>query len=116
MRQINLENTQPGMVLAKDLYDRNGRLILKEGTSITEQHLRTFKVWRITALFVHMTGEQEKVEEERIDPDVQKRVDFKLKQKFRNADLSHPFMDMLYQNCQLRALAAALKSEKPHGT
>lgn len=36
------------MVLAADVKDRRGRLIMPSGTTITDRHLRSFKMWGVT--------------------------------------------------------------------
>ncbi|MGZ3595494.1 MAG: HDOD domain-containing protein, partial [Syntrophales bacterium] len=45
---INLEDIQVGMVLAGDIRERSGRVLLASGSEITENHLRVFKMWGIT--------------------------------------------------------------------
>jgi len=35
-RKVNIEDTQPGMILVRDILDRRGRLVVSKGTVITE--------------------------------------------------------------------------------
>lgn len=117
MREITLENAEVGLVLAGDLHDSNGRLILKKGTVLTESHLHTLKARRIATLSVDdLPDEKPKVEEKRVDPVLAKKVDLRLKQKFRNADVTHPFMKILYKSCEAKLIAQGSKTRKSNGS
>ncbi len=43
MARINRNDLKVGMVLAEDIRDRNGRLLLNTGTELTEKNLRVLK-------------------------------------------------------------------------
>ena len=47
MPMITLENLEPGMVLAGEVRDRNGRLLLGEGAELEAKHLLIFRTWGI---------------------------------------------------------------------
>jgi hypothetical protein len=47
MSKINFNDIQPGMILASDVLNKNGGLLLKEGTVLSEKHIRIFKTWGI---------------------------------------------------------------------
>ena len=63
MAQINLNDIQPGMVLASSVFNKNGGLLLKEGSTLTEKHIRIFKTWGVTEADI-VGYDKEKVEEE----------------------------------------------------
>ena len=44
---VALENLKPGMVLADDVRDRNGRLLLGKGAELEAQNLFIFRTWGI---------------------------------------------------------------------
>lgn len=110
MKDVALENIKPGMRLAKDVYDRNGRLILASGTEIAETHLRTFKVWRVTSICVEAAASNEGAGfADTMNPAVKKRLEVRFKQLFQNADVSHPFMQRLYEFAFNRSLRFKLR-------
>ncbi len=52
MNNIFLENIRPGMVLAQDVHDCNGRFLLSKGLNLSEKHLRILKIWGVSELAV----------------------------------------------------------------
>ena len=52
MGKIFLENIKPGMILAQDVHDCNGRFLLSKGLHLSEKHLRILKIWGISELEV----------------------------------------------------------------
>ena len=47
MAQLNLNDIQPGMVLAAPVFNKNGSLLLQKGIVLTEKHVKIFKTWGI---------------------------------------------------------------------
>jgi len=43
--KVPTENLISGMLLAADVRDRNGRLLLKAGTELTDKHLHILRSW-----------------------------------------------------------------------
>lgn len=52
MRQLPLSQLKPGMVLAEEVRDRNGRLLLEAGVELGERHLRIFRIWGVLEVVV----------------------------------------------------------------
>jgi hypothetical protein len=50
MVKVKIKDLQEGMILADNVRDQNGMLIVSQGQSISEKHLRTFKSWGITEI------------------------------------------------------------------
>lgn len=44
---VTLENIEPGMVLAANLVDKSGRLLLGKGVEIQDKHILIFRTWGI---------------------------------------------------------------------
>lgn len=109
MKEVSLENIKPGMRLAKDVHDRNGRLILPAGTEIAEAHLRTLKVWRVVSVSVEAGSEEPPAPGDALNPVIKKRLEIRFKQLFQNADVSHPFMQRLYEYGFNRAVRVKMK-------
>ena len=64
MAQINLNDLQPGMVLAAPVYNKNEGLLLQKGVSLTDKHLKIFKTWGVTEADVE-GYDKDKVEDDR---------------------------------------------------
>ena len=47
MGSVRLKMLKPGMVLADDVRDVKGRLLLMRGKPIGTEHIRIFKMWGI---------------------------------------------------------------------
>jgi len=47
MSMVALENLEPGMVLATDVFDKSGRLLLGEGVELVAKHLIIFRTWGV---------------------------------------------------------------------
>ena len=92
MGVINIADIRADMVLAADVKDRQGRVLLKEGEAITEKHLKIFKMWGVTDLDIR--GVDQAVIEaraaEEIDPALLEAAERVARDKFRHADANDP--------------------------
>jgi len=92
MGVINIADVRPDMVLAADVKDRHGHVLLKEGETITDKHVKIFKMWGITDLDVR--GVDQAVIEaraaEEVDPEVLEAAERVARDKFRHADGEDP--------------------------
>ncbi len=68
MGLMYLENIKPGMVLAEDIRDYNGRFLLGKGLAIQEKHLRIFKIWGISQADIQGVDDQEGFASSATDP------------------------------------------------
>jgi hypothetical protein len=96
------------MVLAENAVDRNGRVLLKAGTELTEKHLKVFKTWGLTEANIEGISREDVVDSvaEQVDPQLLEEVDQRLRVLFQHVDLEHPAMAELFR---LRKLACAVK-------
>jgi hypothetical protein len=44
---LSISQLKPGMILATDVTDTNGRLLLSKGQSIAPKHMNIFKMWGV---------------------------------------------------------------------
>lgn len=49
MARLPLDSLQAGMILSADAIDPNGRVLLRAGVTLTESHLRVFRMWGLGA-------------------------------------------------------------------
>jgi len=59
MGHLPLTSLKPGMVLAAEVRDRNGRLLLDAGIELEQRHLRIFRIWGVAEVAVTTAGEEE---------------------------------------------------------
>ena len=96
----------PGSVLADDVRDRTGRLLLPAGMPLKERHLRVLMIWGVTEVVawcetgdVH-SGEDEGQSEDQgdgPDPHVLAQAEAVAGDAFRHCDLDMPVMRALYE-------------------
>lgn len=91
MGLIRINQINPGMILAADVLDRTGRVILRAGLHLTALHLKTLKSWGVSEADIQ-GAENEKLE---VKPEVSAPVDARLKEAFRHTDQAHPAMKEL---------------------
>ena len=101
---INLEDIQVGMILAGDIRERSGRILLAGGSEITEKHLRVFKMWGITEADIKDVEKEEIAANivARLDPSLFQNVQSQVRERFCLADMEHPFVEELFRLVTLR--------------
>ena len=109
MPKMNINDIEPGMVLAEDLTTSEGRMLLPRGSVVTEAHLRTCRVWGITEASIQ--GDEEEDEHptslDQLDPEVLDACKIMAAQRFVLNPSSHPAvqeMAKLYVLRQARGL------------
>jgi hypothetical protein len=103
MTSVNVDNLEPGMVLADDVRDSKGRLLLAKGATIASKHLLIFRTWGIVAAAI------EGGEDLPADPlpagisqaEMEQARDFLLS-AYRHVDLNQPVMAELLRLASLR--------------
>ena len=92
---VNLEQMRPEMVLAADIIDESGRLLLPSGTTVSEKHLRFCQMWGVSeAEIVTSEGEPPTVEAV-VDPARVEAARTAVLPRFRHVDSTHPVIDAL---------------------
>ncbi len=92
MAKVSIDNLVPGMLLASDLHDRNGRLLLKAGTELTDRGLYLLRTWgAVEAEIANCDDDRESAPaDDAIDPELWAAVETRITPLFRHADLDHP--------------------------
>jgi len=88
---INIDDLQPGMVLAADLRSSQGRMLLPKGSALTEKGLRTCKIWGVTEADV-VGVREEQIEASHLnelDPDVLTACKALARRRFMLSDMRH---------------------------
>lgn len=101
MAILQLDALQPGMVLAADAIHLNGRVLLRVGGTLTEQHLRVFRMWGLSEADI-VGADPERLHDEKLaaaDPVCVERERAALNDRFHHTDSSHPVMVELFRWC-----------------
>jgi len=108
-----LAQVRPGMVLAEDVRDVNGRLLLSRGKTIGAEHIRIFKMWGVSRVAVR--GETEPAADPPgVDPRQLEALRRELEPRFRHADRGHPAVaEMLRAAALYRAARRLPPPEAP---
>lgn len=89
---INIVDVRPDMVLAADVKDRHGHVLLKAAEIVTEKHVKIFKMWGVTDLDVEGV-DQEAIEAraaEEFSPELLQAAERVMQERFRHADGDDP--------------------------
>lgn len=98
------------MVLADDVEDRRGRLLLPSGVTLQDKHVRSFRMWGITHVSVDVDADG--IEgQDRLEPWAMEAAEAELQELFRNAGVDHSFLQQLYDFCRGRR-ATAIQSRE----
>jgi hypothetical protein len=111
---ILLEDIQPGMILNNNLKDRSGRILLGEGTEITEKHLRILKMWGVLEADIQGVERESVMQKVNIpfDPALQEEVETELNQQFRHTDRQHPLISELFRLISQRRILHRLEKKQ----
>ncbi|MFZ5805960.1 MAG: hypothetical protein ACOY3I_01950 [Verrucomicrobiota bacterium] len=52
MKRVKCSKLQPGMVLAEDVFGRNGEIIIPIGAQLTEKSIKLLELWAIPSIAV----------------------------------------------------------------
>jgi len=117
MRRVSVNKASPGMVPEDDVRDQKGRFLFKAGQTITEKHLRIFKIWGVTEIWIQDEQDSEKeISEDQdasIPEETQERAQKVVLQQFRENSLEDPFISELYRLCVERTAKSLNQGERP---
>lgn len=98
-----LDALHPGDVLAADVADRSGRLILGRGRTLTERHIEIFRSWGIAQVDLMADGEDEAAAP---GSAALKAARAAVLPQFDGLPREHPFVSALIDACAAQHLAA----------
>jgi hypothetical protein len=107
---VAIENLETGMVLASDVYDRSGRLLLGEGAELNQKHLVIFRTWGVLEADIVGQGGSDAADAvpSDVDPAQLEAARAALAPLFKYSNTDHPAI------AELLKLAALRKVQ--HGT
>jgi len=101
---INLVELQPGMVLAEDVTNADGRLLVGRGEKLTSSTIRILKMWGVVEATVDGLSQTnaEKVDDGQQDPAIIQEAERAISERFRFNRLENQPMSELFHLCSLR--------------
>ncbi len=101
---IILNDITPGMTLAQDVQDTQGRILLRAGVELTERHIRIMKTWGVADADIKNISSQEAEDQSmaQLDPIALKKAEVKANKLFKQSNLNHPIVHELYRQWVIR--------------
>jgi hypothetical protein len=102
--KVAIENIEIGMVLADDVHDRSGRMLLGAGAELTQKHLIIFRTWGVLEADIAGMGSGETADQlpPDIDPMELSAAEQELAPLFQHTNRSHPAIIELMKLAALR--------------
>jgi HD-like signal output (HDOD) protein len=94
---VYTDKIKPGMVVAEEVRDVNGRLLLGKGSSIQPSHIRIFKIWGITEVKVHGEIGIKDDPQPQIQPELLEKIKDNTRYLFSHVDLDHPAIREIFR-------------------
>ncbi len=92
---VAVDDLAEGMILAADVHDAQGRLLVPHGTALTERHLRAFRLWGVFSVGVRGQGDESDNALPPISPAALAEAEAYVGARFRNHDRQHPLIGAL---------------------
>ena len=96
MFAVPTDKLKPGKVLAQEVRDINGRLLLARGNEIGANHIRIFKIWGVSEVTVEGTGRGNEKSDPELNPEILNQVKETVETLFRHVDLDHPVIKKIF--------------------
>ena len=111
---VPVDDLEPGMLLAEEVRDQNGRLLMPAGTELTERHLRACQMWGILGVKIRSANADPDPAELPLSPEQLAEGETLVRARLRGAGGSHPLLAELIRICAARE-ARRLAQERRHG-
>lgn len=99
---VAVDDLEAGMMLAEDVRDQQGRLLMPAATELTERHLRAFQLWGILGVKIRRPGEVEEPRELAVAPELLAEAEQIVRERLRHNNPSDPVIAELQRICVAR--------------
>ena len=112
MGKIDIEHLTEGMILEDSVKDLHGRVLMKEGSPITEKSIKILKMWGVVEVTVvnPAVGGEDVPATNSIDPKFLELAESEAAVLFRHVSRKDPFVEELHRLATLRI--AKLRSKE----
>jgi len=96
MFAVPTDKIKPGIILAEEVRDINGRLLLAKGNEIGDHHIRIFKIWGVAEVIVEGRAQDSDKFDPELNPAIFEQAYDTIKTLFRHTDLEHPAVNKIF--------------------
>jgi len=96
MFAVPTDKLEPGKILAEEVRDINGRLLLARGNEIGDNHIRIFKIWGVSEVTVEGPAKGNDKFESEISPERFEQIRETVKDLFQHTDQEHPLVKKIF--------------------
>lgn len=96
MFAVPTDKLKPGKILAEEVRDINGRLLLARGNEIGNNHIRIFKIWGVSEVTVEGPAQGNGKCDPELNPEMIEQVSETVKDLFQHTDLEHPLVKKIF--------------------
>lgn len=96
MYAVPTDKLKPGKILAEEVRDINGRLLLARGNEIADNHIRIFKIWGVSEVAVEGPDKGGDKFDPDLNPEIFEQVHTTVLSLFRHTDLEHPIINNIF--------------------
>ncbi len=96
MFAVLTDKLTPGKILAQEVRDISGRLLLARGNEIGVNHIRIFKTWGVSEVTVEGPAQGDEKSDPGFNSEIFEQVQDTAKTLFRHADLDHPVIKKIF--------------------
>lgn len=109
MPLVRLEDLTTGLLIAADVRDSHGRLLIKAGLRISAKHLQIFKMWGIYEVDIEQNGHISSLEggealELTYSASVVSQAETEVSRRFLLSDTEDPVIQELHDICLQRTM------------
>ena len=97
MNAVLTDKLMPGQILAEEVRDINGRLLLAKGNQIQSNHIRIFKIWGISEVNVAGAASCKEEFDPELDSKLLEKAQESMKIICRHVDLEHPAIKEIFK-------------------
>ena len=97
MNAVLTDKLIPGQILAEEVRDINGRLLLAKGNEIQSNHIRIFKIWGISEVNVAGAASCKEEFDPELDSELLEKAQESMKIICRHVDLEHPAIKEIFK-------------------
>ena len=114
MGKLDIEHLTEGMILEDPVKDLHGRVLMKEGSPISEKAIKILKMWGVVEVTVvdSAVGGEDVPSANNIDPRFLELAESEATMLFRHVNRKVPFVEELYRLATLRI--AKIRSKEVH--
>lgn len=106
MGKLVIDKLEVGMVLANDVHDRSGRMLLGSGAELTQKHLLIFRTWGVLEVDIEGAGDTDANSDDVLPPDISQlelaEAERALEPLFRHNNREHAVIAELLKLAALR--------------